>query len=304
MSAWSPISWQEKTAAQQPVYPDGDQLERVVAEMSRLPPLVTSWEVEALKQQLGEAARGEVFLLQGGDCAESFDDCDASAIAAKLKILLQMSLILVHATRKRVIRVGRIAGQYAKPRSEDQESRGAVTLPTYRGDIVNRSGFTSAERIPDPELLLRGYERAALTLNFIRALADGGFAEPLVELHGRADFYGMPVPDTDIYIDATGVKSVVENVLNNCKFGITLVVVGLHKQDVPVSFTNILAREITIKGSMAYPTEFPQVIEMLASGEADVAAMVSHRFALPQFEQAFASASDASAAAKVIVTMQ
>ncbi len=177
MSEWSPTSWQQRTAEQQPVYPDADALAGVVAEMSRLPPLVTSWEIESLKKQLGEAARGEVFLLQGGDCAESFDECDAGQIAAKLKILLQMSLVLVHATRKRVIRVGRIAGQYAKPRSDDQESRGQVTLPSYRGDIVNRLGFTRQDRIPDPKLLLRGYERAALTLNFIRALAEGGFAD-------------------------------------------------------------------------------------------------------------------------------
>ena len=122
MSEWSPTSWQQRTAEQQPVYPDADALAGVVAQMSRLPPLVTSWEIESLKKQLGEAARGEVFLLQGGDCAESFDECDAGQIAAKLKILLQMSLVLVHATRKRVIRVGRIAGQYAKPRSADTET--------------------------------------------------------------------------------------------------------------------------------------------------------------------------------------
>ncbi len=176
-STWSPISWQEKPATQQPAYPDAGALARVVDELSRLPPLVTSWEVEGLKSLLARAARGEQFLLQGGDCAESFEDCDSSAIAAKLKILLQMSLVLVHAGRKGVIRVGRIAGQYAKPRSADLESRGEVSLPSYRGDIVNRSDFTASDRIPDPTLLLRGYERAALTLNFIRALAEGGFAD-------------------------------------------------------------------------------------------------------------------------------
>ena len=176
-SPWSPRSWQEKPATQQPAYPDPDALARVVGELSRLPPLVTSWEVEGLKSLLARAARGEQFLLQGGDCAESFDDCDSSQIAAKLKILLQMSLVLVHAGRKGVIRVGRIAGQYAKPRSADLESRGEVSLPSYRGDIVNRSDFTAGDRTPDPTLLLRGYERAALTLNFIRALAEGGFAD-------------------------------------------------------------------------------------------------------------------------------
>lgn len=176
-SPWSPASWQSKTAAQQPVYPDQDSLSRVVGELSRLPPLVTTWEIESLKDELAEAARGERFVLQGGDCAESFEECESGVITAKLKILLQMSLVLVHGTRKQVTRIGRIAGQYAKPRSADLEERDGVTLPTYRGDIVNRSGFTTEERTPNPEFLLRGYERAGLTLNFIRSLADGGFAD-------------------------------------------------------------------------------------------------------------------------------
>ncbi|HSF38938.1 MAG TPA: 3-deoxy-7-phosphoheptulonate synthase class II, partial [Thermoanaerobaculia bacterium] len=127
--------------------------------------------------QLAEAARGERFLLQGGDCAESFADCTSAIIANKLKILLQMSLVLVHGTRRKVVRVGRFAGQYAKPRSEDMETRGDVTLPSFRGDIINRAPYTAADRIPDPTLLLRGYERAALTLNFIRGLIEGGFAD-------------------------------------------------------------------------------------------------------------------------------
>jgi 3-deoxy-7-phosphoheptulonate synthase len=142
-----------------------------------LPPLVSSWEIETLKQQLAQASRGELFLLQGGDCCESFDDCESSAIAYKLKILLQMSLVLVQGGRKRVIRVGRFAGQYAKPRSADHETRTKKTLPSYRGDMINCAGFSEAGRAPNPELLLRAYERSALTLNFIRALVDGGFAD-------------------------------------------------------------------------------------------------------------------------------
>jgi len=177
MRDWRPSSWQEKPATQQPVYPDPEVVARVVEELSRLPPLVTSWEVEGLKGLLARAARGELFLLQGGDCAESFDECDPAAIASKLKILLQMSLVLIYGGRKAVIRVGRLAGQYAKPRSTDLESRGDVSLPSYRGDLVNRSGFTLEARTPDPQLLLRGYERAALTLNFTRALGEGGFAD-------------------------------------------------------------------------------------------------------------------------------
>ncbi|MEO8707009.1 MAG: 3-deoxy-7-phosphoheptulonate synthase, partial [Kofleriaceae bacterium] len=135
---WSPTSWQSRPALQQPTYGDPAALARVVDEMGRLPPLVTSWEVEQLRDELARAALGEAFVLQGGDCAESFDDCRSDMIAAKLKILLQMSLVLVHGTRKPVIRIGRIAGQYAKPRSADAETRGDVTLPAYRGDIINR----------------------------------------------------------------------------------------------------------------------------------------------------------------------
>lgn len=175
--SWTPNSWKQRTAHQQPAYQNADAVARVVAEMGRLPPLVTSWEVEQLRGELARAAHGDAFVLQGGDCAESFDDCRSEPIAAKLKILLQMSLVLVHGTRKPVIRIGRIAGQYAKPRSADNETRGDVTLPAYRGDIINRDGFTPEEREPDPVLMLRAYERAGLTLNFIRALTDGGFAD-------------------------------------------------------------------------------------------------------------------------------
>jgi 3-deoxy-7-phosphoheptulonate synthase len=177
LTNWHPASWHGLPATQQPVYADPRALERVVAALSRLPPLVVSWEIEALRDKLAKAQRGEQFLLQGGDCAESFEDCESDNIARRLKILLQMSLVLLQGLKKPVIRVGRFAGQYAKPRSADTETRDGVTLPCYRGDNVNRPGFTAAEREPDPELLLRGYERASLTLNFVRALIDGGFAD-------------------------------------------------------------------------------------------------------------------------------
>ncbi|MBT8135650.1 MAG: 3-deoxy-7-phosphoheptulonate synthase class II [Gammaproteobacteria bacterium] len=174
---WHPATWQALTATQQPQYPDDAAVERAVAALSQLPPIVTSGEVIGLKRQLAEAQRGERFLLQGGDCAESFDNCTSDAIANKLKILLQMSVVLLYGLKKPIIRVGRMAGQYAKPRSADLETRDDVTLPSYRGDLVNRHPFTAEDRIPDPQLMLRGYERAALTLNFVRALVDGGFAD-------------------------------------------------------------------------------------------------------------------------------
>jgi 3-deoxy-7-phosphoheptulonate synthase len=174
---WSPISWQTKPLAQGVEYPDRALLRQTLAELAELPPLVTSWEVESLKSQLAEAQQGRRFLLQGGDCCERFDDCRPETIAGKLKILLKMSLILVFGRNQRVIRVGRFAGQYAKPRSAVSETRDGVTLPSYRGDLVNRPAFTADARRPDPRLLLRGYEHAAMTLNYIRGLVDGGFAD-------------------------------------------------------------------------------------------------------------------------------
>jgi 3-deoxy-7-phosphoheptulonate synthase len=174
---WHPASWQSQPAAQQASYPDQAELDRAVADLSRLPPIVTSWEVDALKDLVAKAQRGEAFVLQGGDCAETFDECTSENIVAKLKILLQMSLVMLYGLKKPVVRVGRMAGQYAKPRSADTETRDGKSLPSFRGDLVNRSPFTAQDRIPDPQMILRGYERAALTLNFVRSLIDGGFAD-------------------------------------------------------------------------------------------------------------------------------
>jgi 3-deoxy-7-phosphoheptulonate synthase len=176
-TSWHPAGWQTKPAQQQPTYADPKGLERTVAQLSKLPPIVVSWEIEALRERLAAAQRGQAFLLQGGDCAETFAECESDLIAKRLKILLQMSLVLLHGLKKPIIRVGRMAGQYAKPRSVDTETRNGVTLPSYRGDIVNRPEFTPEARAADPDLMLRGYERAALTLNFVRALVEGGFAD-------------------------------------------------------------------------------------------------------------------------------
>jgi 3-deoxy-7-phosphoheptulonate synthase len=174
---WSPSSWRSKPAAQRIDYPDAAALDKVLSSLANLPPLVTSWEVEHLKDLLAEAAAGKRFLLQGGDCAETFEDCRSECIASKLKILLQMGLVLSYGCRKPVIRVGRFGGQYAKPRSAETETRDGLTLPSYRGNLINRRPFTREARTPNPALLLRGYERAALTVNFIRGLVDGGFAD-------------------------------------------------------------------------------------------------------------------------------
>ena len=152
-------------------------LQQAVSELSVLPPLVTSWEVNALRSELAEAQAERRFVLHGGDCAESFSDCRADIITNRLKVLLQMSLVLVHGRRQRVLRIGRFGGQYAKPRSADTETRDGQILPSYRGDLINGSEFNEEARRPDPRRLLEGYSRAALTLNFIRGLIDGGFAD-------------------------------------------------------------------------------------------------------------------------------
>lgn len=177
MQKWSPTSWKQASYLQAAHYSDEEQLQKIVDQLSLLPPLVTSGEIKNLKHNIARAGRGEAFILQGGDCAETFDDCRSDIISNKLKIILQMSLILVHGMRKPVIRIGRIAGQFAKPRSSDFETIDGVTLPSYRGDIVNSPEFTAIAREPNPKLLLQAYSRAAMTLNFIRALLDGGFAD-------------------------------------------------------------------------------------------------------------------------------
>lgn len=164
-------------AGQIPAYRDPQRAAAVMAELARLPPLVTSWEVDALRAHLALAGEGKAFVLQGGDCAETFEDCRSDAIVTKLKILLQMSVVIISGLKRPVVRVGRMAGQYAKPRSADLETRSDQTLPSYRGDIINRNAFTTEDREPDPELMLRAYERSALTLNFVRSLIDGGFAD-------------------------------------------------------------------------------------------------------------------------------
>ncbi|MEZ5974535.1 MAG: 3-deoxy-7-phosphoheptulonate synthase class II [Planctomycetota bacterium] len=178
---WSPDSWRRFEAHQQPVYRDGQALQRVTHDLAQLPPLVTSFEVERLRELLAEAQEGRRFLLQAGDCAERVEDCRAEPIAARLKILLQMSLVLTHGLRQPVIRVGRFAGQYAKPRSQASETRvvdgASLTLPSYLGDLINRPEFTAEAREPRPERLLEGYSHAALTLNFVRALVEGGFTD-------------------------------------------------------------------------------------------------------------------------------
>ncbi len=172
---WSPHSWRPLPIQQQPDYADPEAVHRALEHVRALPPLVHPGEVDALRTQLAEAAVGKRFLLQGGDCAERFIDCARAPIEQKLKILLQMSLVLTWAARTPVIRVARMAGQYAKPRSRNYETIDGVEVPSYRGDHVNHVNQDNRE--PDPERLVQAYFHSAATLNYIRALLDGGFAD-------------------------------------------------------------------------------------------------------------------------------
>lgn len=171
---WTPDSWTSKTIKQIPIYDDQAELANVLNEISQYPPLVTSWEVEGLKQQLKLAETGEAFLLQGGDCAETYDLVSSTKIVNILKVLLQMSLVLIHEMKVPVIRVGRLAGQYAKPRSNESETINGEEIPIYRGDLFNRIEASASARRADPRRLLEGYQKSALTLNFVRALTEGG----------------------------------------------------------------------------------------------------------------------------------
>ncbi|WP_103501717.1 MULTISPECIES: class II 3-deoxy-7-phosphoheptulonate synthase [Streptomyces] len=170
-------SWRDLPAAQQPEYPDRTALRAVTADLESYPPLVFAGECDQLRARLGAVARGEAFLLQGGDCAEAFDQVSAEQIRAKLKTLLQMSAVLTYAASVPVVKVGRIAGQYSKPRSKATERRDGVELPSYRGDSVNSPAFTVEARTPDPERLRRMYHSSAATLNLVRGFTTGGYAD-------------------------------------------------------------------------------------------------------------------------------
>jgi 3-deoxy-7-phosphoheptulonate synthase len=164
-------------ASQQPRYPDADALDRAVTRLRRMPPLVFAGECDDLTEKIAAVSRGEAFLLQGGDCAETFDGVTADNVRNKLRVLLQMAVVLTYASSVPVVKLGRLAGQYAKPRSSDTETRDGLTLPAYRGDAVNGYEFTAASRIPDPQRLLETYHSSAATLNLVRAFVTGGYAD-------------------------------------------------------------------------------------------------------------------------------
>jgi len=174
---WSPDSWRSKPIVQVPTYPDEKALNAVEQRLGNFPPLVFAGEARRLTSALGRVSDGKAFLLQGGDCAESFAEFHPDNIRDTFKVLLQMALVLTFGAACPVVKVGRMAGQFAKPRSSDTETKGDVTLPSYRGDMINGSDFTEEDRIPDPERLVRAYNQSAATLNLLRAFAQGGFAD-------------------------------------------------------------------------------------------------------------------------------
>ena len=177
MNNWQPDSWRSKPILQQPEYDDKAELAQVEKTLSSYPPLVFAAEARELRRQLGQVCEGKGFLLQGGDCAESFSEFNAPKIRDTFKVLLQMAIVLTFAGRCPVTKVARMAGQYAKPRSSDFETKDGITLPSYRGDIINSFEFSEAARRPDPQRLIEAYHRSSATLNLLRAFAQGGLAD-------------------------------------------------------------------------------------------------------------------------------
>ncbi len=176
-NGWTPDSWRDCPIRQVPSYPDPDRLAAMEARLTRFPPLVFAGEARNLQAQLARAAKGEAFVLQGGDCAESFGDFTANVIRDTFRVLLQMAVVLTYGGALPVVKLGRMAGQFAKPRSSDNETQGGVTLPSYRGDIINGPEFSAEARIPDPHRMEFGYFQSAGTLNLLRAFATGGYAD-------------------------------------------------------------------------------------------------------------------------------
>ncbi len=187
---WAPDSWRQHEARQLPDYPDAAALATAEAELGRYPPLVFAGEARALKADLAEAAAGRAFLLQGGDCAESFAEFHPNNIRDTFRVILQMAVVLTYASKLPIVKLGRMAGQFAKPRSVGTEEQGGVSLPSYRGDIVNDIAFAPTSRAPDPQRLIKAYNQSAATLNLLRAFAQGGYAN-LHQVHAwTLDFMG------------------------------------------------------------------------------------------------------------------
>ncbi len=219
LKLWTPDSWRNKSASQLPVYPDANRLADTEKRLASFPPLVFAGEARTLKDRLAKVSRGEAFLLHGGDCAESFADFRANTIRDNFRILLQMAAVLTFTSKKHIVKIGRTAGQFAKPRSNDSETRNGTTLPSYRGDIINGYDFDALSRVPDPERMERAYFQSASTLNLLRAFAQGGYADlhrihswnlDFVKKSSRADQYESLASRLDealAFVAAMGITS-------------------------------------------------------------------------------------------------
>lgn len=224
MSIWLPDSWREFPIVQQPTYDDKAKLAEVEEQLKSYPPLVFAEETRDLRSRLADVANGKSFLLQGGDCAESFADFNAPMIRDTFKVLLQMAVVLTYGGSCPIVKVARMAGQYAKPRSSDFETRDGVSLPSYRGDIVNDNEFTAAARIPDPARLTKAYYRAAATLNLLRAFAQGGLAD----LH-QVNRWNMS------FVAANPLKDRYQEMANKIEEALTFMsVIGISPETVPM----------------------------------------------------------------------
>jgi len=200
---WQPNSWRDHPIKQVPDYPDAEKLAGVEAKLAAMPPLVFAGEAQSLKRQLGEVAEGRAFLLQGGDCAESFAEFSANNIRDSFKVILQMAVVLTFGASMPVVKVGRVAGQFAKPRSSPIEAVDGIELPSYRGDMINAMPFTEKDRVPDPKRLLRVYEQSAATLNLLRAFAQGGLAD-LTKVHSWVTEFLSGTPQADRFQELAG----------------------------------------------------------------------------------------------------
>ena len=200
---WQPNSWRDHPIKQVPDYPDAEKLAGVEAKLAAMPPLVFAGEAQSLKRQLGEVAEGRAFLLQGGDCAESFAEFSANNIRDSFKVILQMAVVLTFGASMPVVKVGRVAGQFAKPRSSPMEAVDGIELPSYRGDMINAMPFTEKDRVPDPKRLLRVYEQSAATLNLLRAFAQGGLAD-LTKVHSWVTEFLSGTPQADRFQELAG----------------------------------------------------------------------------------------------------
>ncbi len=201
--AWTPSTWQHRPAGQQPDWPDGDGLHRALKTIASYPPLVFAGEARSLQTSLGQVAAGNAFLLQAGDCAESFEEFSADNIREKLRVILQMAVVLTYSMGVPVVKVGRIAGQFAKPRSSPTERQGDIDLPSFRGHIVNGSPFDAGARTPDPERLVQAYHQSASTLNLVRAFTKGGFAD-LTRVHAWNQEFVASSPEGRRYEQLAG----------------------------------------------------------------------------------------------------